>query len=151
MDINSIDWTDGTQKISNHFTVKEALWLPTWGRLANESDGLTDDIKTSLLNTVAWMDKIRDFFNAPINVHVAERPPAYNQLIGGAASSMHMFGRAVDFDVSGLECKDAISQILSNNLLTSMGLRMENNGPAPSWVHLDDKELTPGHNAYFIP
>ena len=47
----SIDWCDPKQKISDYFSVGEALYLPRWERLANEQDGLSDDSKTAL----AWI------------------------------------------------------------------------------------------------
>ena len=145
-----VDWSDPKSPISKHFTVKEALWLPSWGRMANETDGLNDEIKSNLIKTFTWMDQVRDHFNAPICVHVTYRPEAYNALVKGAKSSQHLIGCAIDFDVQGLECKDAIQDILDNGLLESIQLRMENNGPEPTWIHLDSR--IPGSaGRYFKP
>ena len=44
-----IDWTKGTSKVSKYFTVYEAVTLHSWNRLANEGDGLTDDVKTQIV------------------------------------------------------------------------------------------------------
>ena len=141
-----------TDQASVHFTYHELLWLPTWGREANESDGLTDDILARLVFMAKKMDGIRDHFDAPVRVHCFWRPPAYNALpsIGGKPNSAHqaMFLHdgtpmqpsdliaACDFDIEGMVCDDVRDKIIADGLLDSMGLRMENR-PGSNWVHLD--------------
>ena len=65
-----IDWADPACRISNHFTVKEALYLPSWGvmHIPTESE------KIEIVNLAIKMDKIREFVNCPINVHCWIRP-----------------------------------------------------------------------------
>lgn len=138
-------------QISNHFTWNEALYLPTWKRLANEQDGLNAEIKENLVKLFSLLDQIRDHFNSPINIHCAYRPEAYNAQIGGAANSAHKYGMAADFDVSGWDCEKARQDLLSSGLLEQLNLRMENNGPSAQWVHLDYREVPPGGHRYFIP
>ena len=82
MEINDIIWTDETVHITPHFTVRDALYLPTWKRLANQSDGLNDQIKENIIQLFNKMETVREYFgNIPINVHVTYRPPAYNKLL----------------------------------------------------------------------
>jgi zinc D-Ala-D-Ala carboxypeptidase len=149
MDINLIDWTNPTDKVSNHFSVHECLWLPTWNRMANESDGLDDNVKTNLITLCSKLDQLRDVLNKSINVHVTLRPEAYNQLIGGAPNSAHKYGKACDFDVEGMNCDDVRQYILDNKVLEILNLRMEQK-PGSNWVHLGN-DWQPGHNRYFIP
>ena len=130
-----IDWTDPKAQVSKHFTVHEAIYLPTWGRLATETDGLTDEVKANLITLFAKMDIVREYFGKPINVHVTYRPEEYNKLIGGAPMSAHKFGKACDFDVSGMNCDDVRSQIMANHLLETWDFRMEML-PGSVWVHL---------------
>lgn len=133
---------------SKHFTWKEALWLPQWSRAAEGAE-LTPEILETIERVASWMDTIREFFGKPINVHCWLRPDAYNALVGGAKSSVHRLGMAVDFDVVGLDCDTAKKMILDAGLLDSMQLRMEDiHG---NWVHLDDKPLSPGGHRYFKP
>lgn len=120
-----------------HFTWKEALYLPSWDRLANDQDGLDDEIFKNLMDLFHRMEKIRDFFQAPINVHVSFRPQAYNAQIGGAKNSAHMSGMAVDFDVVGISCDVAKTKIEDAGLLETLGMRMEDNPPGSNWIHLD--------------
>lgn len=146
----NIDWTDFASKISQHFTVKEALWLPQWNRLANESDGLDDAVKANLIELCNKLDIVRNYFGASMNIHCMYRPDVYNALVHGAPMSAHKIGRAADFDVSGMSCGDAIQQILDNNMLEVWNLRCENNGPQPTWIHLGN-DYQVGHNYYFKP
>ena len=144
-----IDWLDPSAKISEFFTVKEALWLPSWGRMANPTDdGLTPEHKDNLVKLFQTMDKVRRLFDKPIIVHVAYRPPIYNQMIGGSPGSAHKFGMAVDFHVSGIKC-DTVREVLVDKL-EEFGLRMENL-PGSNWVHLDIRPVAEGKNRYFLP
>lgn len=145
-----INWTDLKCKVSNHFTVKEMLWLPSWGRLANEQDGLTDEIKTNLVNLANQMDIVREYFNLPIHVHVTYRPVEYNKAIGGALHSYHSMGGAMDFDIVGMSCDDVRKQIVDNNMLETWQMRCEDMLHG-NWIHLDIKPLSPGGNRYFKP
>jgi zinc D-Ala-D-Ala carboxypeptidase len=137
-------------KISNHFTWKEALFLPQYNREANETDGLTPIIKANLVVLFSKMDTIREHFNKPINVHIAFRSEAYNTLIGGAKHSAHLQGMACDFDVSGMTCDSVRDDIEKNKLLDTLGMRMEKK-PGSNWVHLDFAQVPPGGNRYFLP
>ena len=150
----SPDWSAAQDKASRYFTVREALFLPSWGRLAVEQDfpGQPDwsVVTANLQQFMPKMDAVREWFGAPIRVHVTLRPPAYNLAIGGAFGSAHISGLACDFDVQGIECGNAIESILQNGMLDAWGLRMEDNGPLPSWIHLDARAPGPG-GRYFKP
>lgn len=143
-----IDWSNPHCKVSNHFTVKEALWLPSWGRLANDSDGFNDTLKQNMISFLEKMDIIRDYFGVQINVHVTYRPEKYNAEIGGAKDSAHMYCKAMDFDVSGMTCDEARNKILNDGKLQEWGLRMEKR-PGSDWIHIDQFPAKP--NLYFNP
>lgn len=146
----SIDWTNPDQKVSKYFTVREMIYLPTWKRMANESDGLNDQIKANLIGLAQKMDTVREYFNKPINVHVTYRPLEYNKAIGGALHSAHSDGQAMDFDIMGMTCDDVRFQLVNEKLLDKWEMRCEK-APGSNWVHLDYRELKPGGNRYFIP
>ena len=129
-------------RVSKYFSLKEALYLPSWKRVANQSDGLTVEILHNLKALFSKMDIIRDHFKLPIIVHVAYRPPAYNKLIGGAKSSAHMMGMAVDFHIQGLDCDAVRSEIVKAGLLDKLDMRMEDN-KGGNWVHLDHRKPGP--------
>ena len=141
-----IDWKDGSSKVSKYFTVKECLWLPQWNRLANDTDGLTSQIKANLVNLCQKMDVVREFFGQSINVHVTYRPEAYNTLVKGAKASSHVQGMAMDFHVSGIDCDDARAKL--EGQLNALDMRMEKL-PGGNWVHLDTR--TPGPSGRYFP
>jgi uncharacterized protein YcbK (DUF882 family) len=141
----NIDWTNPLIKVSQHFSVQEALWLPSWNRMANEDDGLNDAVKANLITLMNAMDQVRDFLDKPIKVHVAYRPSAYNKQIGGATHSAHVLGLAMDFD-AGEDCDDTRAALLP--MLETWGMRMEKKDGS-NWIHLD--LMPPNPNRYFIP
>jgi uncharacterized protein (DUF983 family) len=94
--MNEIDWTNPECMITEHFSVKEALYLPTWSRMATEADGLNDTIKQNIVNLLTIMEKVRSILGCPINVHCCFRPGLYSVAVGGTATDVHTFGEAVD-------------------------------------------------------
>ena len=140
-------------QISKHFSFHEALWCPQWNREADESDDNSlsfEDVTKNLVLLFERMDKIREFFDKPINVHCCYRPKDYNKLVGGASHSSHCLGEAIDFDVQGMTCDEVRQAILDNKLLESLGMRMENK-PHSLWVHLDIHPVPPNGHRFFLP
>lgn len=138
------------EMISKYFSYAEALWLPQWERMATEADGLNEEIESNLKELFTKMDTVREYFNCPLVVHCCYRPEEYNKKVKGATQSAHLVGKAIDFHVKNLSCKNAISKILADDMLEKWGMRMENNGPDPAWIHLDLKPVGPG-GRYFKP
>lgn len=142
----SIDWNSPNSKISEHFTVKEALWLPQWNRMADATDGLDEIVKQNLIQTFAKLDLIRLVFGKSITVHCAYRPDKYNTLVKGAKNSAHKYGQAVDFDVYSFDC-DEVREVLKPKL-EELQLRMEDL-PKSNWVHIDTR--APINSRFFRP
>lgn len=147
MSPDKVLWTKPESKIANYFTVKDALWLPTWGRMSLEKDGLGPIQKANLCVLFYKMDSVRNLFGKPIVVHVSFRSKSYNKEIGGAQNSSHIQGMAVDFHVQGMDCDMARLAIVPK--LEEWGMRCENL-KGSSWVHLDIRDPGPG-GRYFIP
>lgn len=148
MDLTNLD---PNARISQYFTFKEALWLPRWNRMANPSDGLTQDVINNLVTIFKIMDKVREFIGKPIHVHCAYRPEAYNKLVGGSKASAHMCLNglaAVDWSVKGIPCETIRQQLIPK--LEEFGIRLENNGPDGNWLHVDLRKPGPG-GRYFKP
>lgn len=147
-----LDWSKDELKISKYFTVKEAIYLPTWKRLANKEDGLNDTIKENSLRLFKQMDVVREHFGKPIRAHVAYRPVEYNKAIGGAQHSAHSEGMAFDFDIIGMSCDDVRKELTKDNnkLLEEWKMRCEDM-PGSTWVHLDIRELAPEGHRFFKP
>lgn len=169
-----IDWKDPKAKISKYFTVKEALWLPSWGVMHDPSD----DEKQNIIKTAQAMDGVRDLIGTPISVSVWIRPKKvncptfdpktikidekdprkdakkkalaaldYNAFIGGASASAHIVGMAVDWTSKGT-C-DAIRAKMKPEL-DKLGVCVEDL-PGSNWVHCDIKPPRGFGGRFFKP
>ena len=152
---HEIDWSNPEAKISDHFTVKEALWLPSWQVMHIPSE----EEKSAIVEHAKKMDLIRDFLGVPLNVHCWIRPilnnpqseyhgQDYNALVKGAKDSAHKYGIATDYDAKGLNCDDVRTKLEPK--LEEFGLRMEQM-PGGNWVHNDSREPLAGHPRFFKP
>jgi hypothetical protein len=153
-----MDWNTPDEKISKYFTIREALFLPSWGRLATCSDGLSDDVSSAITAFAQIdMDRIRDYIGLPIEVHCWYRPVKYNQASGGAAHSAHTCLQgysACDWSaqVEGVHTRAESCEILRRVLLPMLedwGIRMEDNGKEAPWIHIDNAPVL--HSRFFKP
>ena len=142
-----IDWTDGSQHVTPHFTVKDCLLLRNWGRLATEDDGVDLD---KILATAQMMEKVRAALGCPINVHCMFRSKDYNieqKILLPTGNDVHAQSLACDFDCNSTmsiqEVKDKLEPLLGQ-----LGIRMERG--TTSWVHCDSRAPGPS-GRYFTP
>jgi hypothetical protein len=154
---DSIDWSNPKSKISKFFTVGEATYLP---RL-KEYYSPTEEEKQNIVSLALKLDKIRELVNDPIIVSIWVRPTNhmsngaeidYNKLIGGAKSSAHITGEAVDFVCKNLTV-DRVLDIIQPKC-SELEFTLENNGSEEriknnngtggprNWVHFSSRSLT---------
>ncbi len=62
-------------------------------------------------DTVDWelaeiLDSIRDYFHEPVTVTSGNRCRRYNAQVGGAMNSQHLYSKAADIKVQGVEPAD---------------------------------------------
>ena len=162
---NAIDWQDPKAKVSKYFTVRDAVYLPSWDCYHQP----TDAEKLAIVRMAAKMDAIREFLAQPIQVHVWLRPAkasipgskwdgcdynryvyetfVWNQLppqkmaLMKTPRSAHLTAEGVDWSVVGRRtAKDcaAIRKLLLPEL-ERLGVRMEANQGA--WIHIDVKPV----------
>lgn len=141
----SIDWESPTCNITTHFLVGDAITLHSWNRLANASDGLTEDGKNKLVVLCNKMEEIRKILGCSINVHCMFRSEKYNQeVVKAIPNDVHAQFLACDFDANSKHTIDEVHSILEP-LLEQLGIRMERN--TSTWVHID---LHPVMNARYF-
>jgi hypothetical protein len=140
-------------KVSDHFTWGECLYLASW----NCFHIPTQQEKANIIKTCKVMDKIRDELGRPISVHCFIRPAVvncptspnhgknYNAFVGGAKNSAHLLGLAVDWSC-GENCDLTRAKLLPH--LDQFNIRMENL-PKASWLHID--LMPPNPNRFFKP
>lgn len=81
---------DGDKQISANFKVREFRCKDGSDRILIDAEFVRDKLQ-----------KIRDYFGAPITINSAYRTAAYNKKVGGASKSYHMSGQAFDIVVKG--------------------------------------------------
>jgi hypothetical protein len=80
---------------------------------------------------------IRDHFGGPIHISSGYRSAALNKAIGGAASSQHCTGEAIDIDMDGTAITNAeIFNYIKDNLEFDQLIWEFGTDANPDWVHV---------------
>jgi uncharacterized protein YcbK (DUF882 family) len=77
------------------------------------------------------LEFIRARFMRPVTVHSGNRCPAHNAAVGGAAESQHMYGKAADISVEGIDV-DSIARAAEQALADGIGIYR-----AQNFIHVD--------------
>ena len=86
---------------------------------------------------------LRQEFNEPMIISSGYRDLSYNQVIGGAKNSPHLFGKAVDVVVSGKKAYRLIKLAIQHNFT---GIGVSQRGPHEKrFIHLDTMENSEVH------
>lgn len=128
-----VNWAMEDAPLSKYFTVKEALWLNSWKKMALP----TAEQRQNIYRMALKMDEIREFLGVPLHVTSWLRPEDYNKVIGGSKRSYHMKGLAVDFVSRKMSAEEMRQKLLPK--LEELGIRMEDNKHIGkgNWVHVD--------------
>lgn len=80
---------------------------------------------------------IRDHFGVPIHISSGYRSAALNKAIGGAVSSQHCTGEAIDIDMDGTSVTNAqIFNYIKDNLEFDQLIWEFGTDTNPDWVHV---------------
>lgn len=110
---------DGETKLSDNFKVKEFAC----------NDG--SDVIFIAPDLVEVLQKIRSHFGKAVVINSAYRTPTYNNKVGGATYSQHLYGTAADIKISGVAPKDIATY--AETLLSNTG----GIGIYSNFVHVD--------------
>lgn len=115
-------------RLSDHFTLAE-LTVTLHRDIDNSPPS---GILVALTDTAAHMEEVRRVLGMrPISVSSGYRSPALNKAVGGAATSAHMTGHAVDFNCFSFGDPLAVCKAISRSSLPFDQL-IEEGG----WVHI---------------
>jgi len=84
-------------------------------------------------------DRVRANFKKPIAVNSFYRSQAVNRAVGGAFTSQHTSGEAIDMDGKGEVSNAAIFHYIKDNLDFDQLIWEHGNSTEPDWVHVSLK------------
>jgi len=119
-------------KLSEHVTVEEFVNSPTATNrgISQRMDSTTTQKAKDLCENV--FEPIRAYVGRPIAINSGYRSPALNRAVGGAMSSQHVRGEAMDLD---LHDRDLFEWIIDNvefdQLIAEFG-----SGDQFGWFHI---------------
>lgn len=107
-------------KLSKNFHIKEFVCKEGKSEVLI-ADGLIEKLQ-----------EIRDYLGKPIIVVSGYRSQAYNKKVGGSSKSQHMYGRAADIRVSGMNTEEVAK--------TAIKLGFKGIGIYDTFTHVDIRE-----------
>ena len=115
-------------QLTPNFQLSEFLRSETAARKRIANDP-TDQIRGNLRRLAQSLEVVRGYFG-PVFVSSGYRSPELNKEIGGAETSLHCFGLAVDFNVAKVSPSDVIRWIGENMPKFDEAI------DEPGWAHL---------------
>lgn len=116
-------------KLTEHFTLEE--FLKSDKAAKNNIDNTpTPEIIENLKKLAATLEQVRNLYNQPIYITSGYRCPALNKAVGGAATSDHLNGLAVDFTIKGVGVEETCKAIEKS------GIKFDQLIFEQTWVHL---------------
>ena len=104
-------------QLTEHFSIEELTASETAGRLGIDNTPPAS-VVTTLQATATKMEAVRTLLGGlPIHVNSGYRCPALNKAVGGAETSAHLSGDAVDFICPAYGTPLQICQAIANSML----------------------------------
>ena len=128
------------EQISKNFTLSRLTYSPT-AKQKNISNYPSEEHYNNLKYLAEnVIEKIHDKYPT-VKINSCYRGSVLNKAIGGAKTSQHMVGQAVDLEVPGLSNKELANWIASNvpydQLILEMHVPVD---PNSGWVHVSIKK-----------
>lgn len=128
--------------ISKHISGAEAFKSQTAVRKGIDNSTTDEFILANMRHVAELFEQIRNHFGIPIGISSFYRSPALNKAVGGAKTSQHTRGEAIDIDadifggVTNKQIFDFAKTLDFDQLLWEFG---DSNNPA--WVHISRKRI----------
>jgi hypothetical protein len=120
--------------LSQHFTLAEMIFSPTAIKKGIDNTPNAQSIKNLTVLCEKILEPLRAHLGIPIKISSGYRSEVLNSLIGGAKSSQHKIGQAVDFDLKD-KCAEAFHWI-KDNLDYDQIIWEFGNDKQPDWIHV---------------
>jgi len=127
--------------ISEHISYEEATKSQTAIRRGIDNTPTPEHLEAMKLVAEKVFEPIRNHFNVPIGISSFYRSKALNKAVGGAASSQHTKGEAIDVDadIFGEITNKMIFDYVRNNLSFDQLIWEYGDNLKPAWVHVSYK------------
>jgi zinc D-Ala-D-Ala carboxypeptidase len=120
-------------KLSTHFDLSEFIVSQTAARLGLDNTP-PPDVLENLKRVAQWLEGVRILLGVPILISSGYRSPEVNKAVGGAKSSQHLTGNAVDFTAPAFGSpRHVIDRIIDAGMIYDQ-LILEY--PPNGWVHV---------------
>jgi len=87
------------------------------------------------VDTLALLEKIREWAMVPVIINSACRCATWNEMVGGAKTSQHVYGRAVDIRIEG-KTPDEVAKFVESIMPDSGGIGIY---PDQNFTHIDTR------------
>ena len=123
--------------ISEHISYKEGVYSITATRLGVENNPNDEQLNSMELLAEKVFEPLREWVGGPIKVNSFFRALKLNTAIGGARSSQHMKGQAIDIDDTfGLATNAEMYHWIKENLDFDQLIWEFGDDDNPNWLHV---------------
>ncbi len=124
-------------KISKHITYAEAIHSNTAKRRSIDNTPSPSQVETMGVTAEKIFEPLRQWVGGPIKVTSMFRSAPLNEAIGGAKSSQHMKGQAMDLDdVYGYKTNAEMYHWIKENLNFDQLIWEFGTDTNPNWIHV---------------
>lgn len=124
-------------QLSKNLSLSEVIRSESAKRRGLNNMPTQEHIKNLQLLAEKIFQPIRDHFGKPIHISSGYRSNALNRAIGGAASSQHCSGEAIDIDMDGTDITNAqIFEFIKDNLEFDQLIWEFGSKTNPDWIHV---------------
>jgi putative chitinase len=127
-------------QLTEHFTLAEMIVSPTAKRLGIPNTPTPAHIENMRYCCEKILEPVRAKFG-PVTINSSYRAPLVNKAVGGSATSQHVNGQAIDFEVKGVDNKTVADWVADNLEFDQVILEFYSAGDKNSgWVHASIKK-----------
>jgi zinc D-Ala-D-Ala carboxypeptidase len=126
-------------KISEHLDLSEVTRSETAKRKGISNEPTAEHLENFKKLAENIFEPIRNHFNVPIHISSGYRSKALNTSIGGALTSQHCSGEAIDIDMDGSSngvTNKMVFDFIKANLNFDQMIWEFGNDSNPDWVHV---------------
>ena len=122
--------------ISKYITYEEATHSQTATRKGIKNEPNDTELACMQLVATEVFDVVREHFNKPLIVSSFYRSLGLNKAVGGAKTSQHMKGQAIDIQGTGFVTNKMIFDYIKDELNFDQLIWEFGDNKNPAWVHV---------------